>query len=64
MKLSSFSRLCAFSFIVGAVMQLHAQTFVLTAANLAPGSPNCLAMADVNRDGKVDLISANAGPAL
>jgi len=45
------------SLIVFSARQLHAQNFISASTNASVGEPNCVTVADVNGDNRLDLIS-------
>src|ERR1017187_10270346 len=48
------------SLVIFSAGQLRAQNFVSASTNLSAGGPNSVTVADVNGDGRLDLISPSA----
>jgi len=54
-------RFLTFNLVVFGALQMHAQNFISSSTNTSVGDPNCVTVADVNGDGRLDLISSDYG---
>jgi hypothetical protein len=57
----SLGKILSLSIVLVGAMAASAQTFVLTTTYPVGNGPNNVAVADINGDGKLDLVSANQG---